>query len=217
MQLIFTIRTVLNRVVYQILVILLISGAGQLLAIDKVNNEVGYSVKDPKLKDMLNKIFSHGHHLPYFKDLGVRCIDCHNFTVKNKSRGPLADPVKMKILKPNRKICHECHLGKIAIPRKNQCSLCHADIEVLRPNNHKLNWRRRHGIKAQFDSDSCKQCHQQNECSKCHLQRDNMNPNVHRGSFKYFHSIVARSRPASCVKCHQSASFCNDCHSGKRR
>src|SRR3989339_1118621 len=94
------------------------------------DNELGYSVKDPKLKLPLEKLYSHGHHALYFENLGVKCNDCHNFSIKSDS-GPLAPLVNIRALESNKKTCHECHLGQISIPRRNQCSLCHDDIAVL--------------------------------------------------------------------------------------
>ncbi len=205
-----------NFFIYSIGLLLLVVTMSS-FANESTNNELGYSVKNSKLKSPLNKLYSHGHHLSYFTNMGVKCVDCHNFSIKTQKTGPLAPLVDMRTLSPSRKVCHECHLGQISIPRRNQCSLCHDDVDALKPKDHNLAWKSRHGVKAQFDSDSCKQCHQQNECSECHIQRDNMNPRVHRGNFKYMHSISARAKPASCVNCHQSQSFCNDCHSGRRK
>ena len=185
----------------------------------EVDKELGYSVNKKKvvLLAPLKTLFSHNKHLEHFKNLNVSCTDCHSFSIKSIIKGPLAKPVNIKALSPNKKICHECHLGQVSVPRRSQCTLCHKSVVDLKPKDHLLSWNKRHGIKAQMDSDSCRQCHMQNECSTCHLQRDNMSPKVHKGNFKYVHSIVARANPQKCIKCHQSKSFCNDCHTGKRR
>ena len=176
--------------------------------------EAGSNVK---LLLPIKNLFSHEKHQIPFSKLKVSCLDCHSFSVASKEKGPLSTPISEKYLKVDRGVCHRCHRAKISLPRRNQCTLCHENLETLKPKDHSASWRYRHGIRATLDGDRCSNCHKKSECSKCHLQKDNMNPVVHRANFRLTHSITARARPNSCVTCHQYPSFCSDCHSGKRR
>ncbi len=171
----------------------------------------------PKLQAELKILFSHKKHAAAFEKIGVGCQDCHNFSFKSIEKGPLSVPIDQKELSADSKVCHQCHLGKVPVPKITQCNLCHVGGErELMPKNHNLDWKRRHGTLAAIDRDSCTSCHQKNECSDCHMRRDNMNPKVHRPNFRYSHAIKARMNPASCTTCHRYQSFCTDCHTGKR-
>lgn len=173
----------------------------------------------PQLVTALNSLFSHKRHQLPFQSMGISCTECHSFAVKSQSFDPLAENVESGFLKPSRKVCHECHLGKIQTARVNQCSLCHLNPAQLKPESHKLDWRSRHGQFAQMDPESCNSCHRENQnaCSNCHTQRSTMKPNVHRPNFRMFHSIEARINPAKCSTCHASTSFCIQCHKGDGR
>ena len=181
------------------------------------NLKLKHLKKKPGLVRPVRLLYSHKRHQRPFRDLKIECLDCHHFSIKSVRKGPLAIPVKDKFLKPRRDICHECHLGRVSTPRRHQCTLCHIRLEDVKPRDHFLNWKYRHGNISQFDQDSCTQCHKRSECSNCHLSRDHMKPEVHRGNFRFTHSIEARARPHSCVKCHQSLNFCTGCHSGRQR
>lgn len=162
-------------------------------------------------------LFSHTHHKKALDDLGISCTDCHNFSVKNKSVGPLAKPVPKGYIAAPLHVCHQCHFGSVHLPRPNQCELCHTNARALRPENHFVSWSNRHGKMAQMDRDQCAQCHTQQTCDQCHLQIDRMRPSAHPASFRMYHSVEARMNPQSCVVCHQRQSFCSDCHFGRKR
>lgn len=176
-----------------------------------------FSVAEQKveLRTPMNQLFNHKNHRTVFSKNGVACTDCHTFSIKSQSFDPLSPNVGGGNLKPNRKTCHECHLDKVDMPRPNQCTLCHLNVQKLAPENHKLSWKQRHGRFAQIDSDSCKQCHTDTQtCTQCHTQRNTLKPSVHRPNFRMMHSIEARSNPASCVTCHSTTSTCLQCHKG---
>ncbi|MBK9294992.1 MAG: hypothetical protein IPM57_11235 [Oligoflexia bacterium] len=160
----------------------------------------------------LNLLFSHKAHQNAFNKTEISCTKCHNFSVKPKGSDPLAEGVPSGLLKVSRKVCHECHMGKISLPRPNQCTLCHKNVEKLMPESHKKNWAKRHGHIAQLNSDACKDCHTDKTCTQCHTQRDTLKPNVHRPNFRLTHSIEARANPQSCVVCHANTSSCTQCH-----
>ncbi|HPI40017.1 MAG TPA: cytochrome c3 family protein [Pseudobdellovibrionaceae bacterium] len=160
----------------------------------------------------LKDLFSHKNHLESFKKTGISCTNCHSFSLKSNPSDPLAPGVPKGLIKPSPKICHECHHGKVQLPRPSQCTLCHISPKLLEPKNHKMNWSKRHGLFAQSDSDSCLQCHSQNNCTECHQQKNKLKPKVHKANFRSFHSIEARSNPQSCVACHSTSNTCTNCH-----
>ena len=160
----------------------------------------------------LHLLFSHKAHENLFEKTDTSCTTCHTFSIKAVSGDPLDPGVPSGLLKVKKNVCHECHMGKVSVPRPNQCTLCHSHVEKLIPDSHKLNWKSRHGTFAQADPDSCKECHGVRSCTQCHTQRDNLKPAVHRPNFRLTHSIEARANPQSCVVCHSNTSYCLQCH-----
>lgn len=174
------------------------------------------SSRRPGLVKPRKDLFNHAKHLKHFEKLQVNCWDCHTFSVKPEKVGPTSG-VKEKLTLPVDGICHQCHLGKVQMPVRNQCSLCHEDKSALKPADHFNSWRARHGKMAMNDRDACAACHQTNECTTCHFKQNTVMPVVHRANFRMSHSIQARQDPESCIMCHKTANFCIDCHSGKKR
>ena len=162
----------------------------------------------------LKSLFNHKKHNEYLKDTNITCTDCHDFGVKSSSFDPTAKNVGAGFIVPDKKVCHQCHLGKVEVARVNQCTLCHINPEKLAPDSHRLAWKKRHGQFAQMNPASCNDCHKdnQNSCTNCHTQKISMKSIVHRPNFRLTHSIEARANPASCVTCHASTKFCLDCH-----
>lgn len=162
----------------------------------------------------LKQLFNHKKHATPLASTGVSCLDCHDFSVKSASFDPLAKNVDEGYIAANRKVCHECHLGKVELPRVNQCLLCHTKPEKLAPPNHQLAWKKRHGSFAQMDPASCNDCHgdNQNSCNNCHVQKNTLKHMVHRPNFRLTHGIEARGNPAKCVTCHSNTSSCIQCH-----
>ena len=164
----------------------------------------------------LERVFKHQKHMQAFKKMKISCQDCHRFSIKSKKTGGLPKSVNGKFLHPSKGVCHQCHLGQLALPRPNQCVICHTDVVVLRPKDHDQAWMKRHGRFSQLDSDSCKKCHTKSGCSECHLKRDPLKNRVHSGNFRLTHSIKARANQG-CVTCHRSQKFCTDCHDGRKK
>lgn len=160
----------------------------------------------------LNQLFTHKAHQKAFKKTEVSCTNCHSFATKPEGNDPLSEGVPKGLIKADRKVCHECHMGKISLPRPNQCTLCHKNVNKLMPDSHKQNWKYRHGKIAQSNSEACKDCHNDKTCTQCHTQRDTLKPAVHRPNFRLTHSIEARANPQSCVTCHANTSSCTQCH-----
>ncbi len=162
----------------------------------------------------LKILFDHKKHKVPMKDSNISCSDCHDFSVKSPAFDPLAKNVGSGYIQGNKKVCHECHLGKVEVARVNQCSLCHQNPDKLIPPSHKLAWKKRHGQFAQMDPSSCNGCHRdnQNSCNNCHVQKNTMKPMVHRPNFRLTHSIEARSNPARCTTCHTNTNSCLQCH-----
>jgi len=169
----------------------------------------------PALIKELSILFSHKKHAESFSDMKISCKDCHNFSIKPTEKGPLGALIEDPAIKPARQLCHQCHQGKVMVPTPNRCTLCHLPSKDLKPDDHFISWKNRHGQMAQMDSDSCKNCHSKNDCSDCHLQRNGHSVRVHRGGFRFTHSMEARLNPNKCTTCHQSTGFCLDCHMGK--
>ena len=166
----------------------------------------------------VKSLFSHPRHNKVLNSLNIQCSECHNFSIKSSIKGPLAPSVDEGYLKPFKGVCHQCHFGKVSVPRPQQCSMCHLGADKLKPKDHFLNWKERHGRMAQVDKTSCTKCHNTPQtCDQCHFKFDRMSPRVHPANFRYFHSVQVRSSPQSCVICHRKGSFCQDCHFGKRR
>lgn len=176
-----------------------------------------HATQDATLSQPLKSLFRHSKHEEAFKKLGVSCVDCHTFSIKQKEAGPITDVKPDGYIQAPRGVCHQCHLGNVQLPRPNQCLLCHAQTDTIKPKDHFLGWRERHGKMAQMNRESCTQCHTDSSCSKCHLKTDRMNPQVHRPNFRITHSIHARANPQSCIECHKSPAFCRDCHYGGKR
>lgn len=165
----------------------------------------------------LRSLFSHSNHKESFQKLQISCTECHNFSLKSIKKGPLAPGVDKGFIQAPKHVCHQCHFGKVSLPRPNQCKICHSSSEILKPKNHFVLWQKRHGKLAQFDKDACSQCHTVQSCDQCHTKLDAMNPSVHRSNFRLYHSIEVRMDPQSCMACHRSTSFCSNCHFGKRQ
>ncbi|HAR41732.1 MAG TPA: hypothetical protein DCS07_03745 [Bdellovibrionales bacterium] len=176
------------------------------------------SVRRPGLAKPRKELFSHANHTKHFDKLHVQCTDCHTFAIKAVNPGPTGTPVKEAYLKkivPG--LCHDCHLGKVSVPLRKNCLLCHSDLSVIQPQDHYNSWRARHGKLSEMDRDSCTRCHSPQDCTSCHAKQNTLAQKAHRPNFRLTHSIQARSEPQSCTFCHKSAGFCMDCHKGTRR
>lgn len=168
---------------------------------------------EPLLVTPLKELFHHKAHQESFAKNGVSCTDCHTFSVKTQTSDPLAAKVPAGLLRPDRMVCHQCHLQAVKTAAQNQCALCHGQKGGVMPESHHLNWKLRHGRMAQQNPESCAECHKEAGCGDCHTQRDTLKPSVHRPNFRYTHSIEARAKPQSCTACHSTSTMCINCHS----
>ncbi len=173
--------------------------------------------QEPTLLFPRKVLFSHQKHQGILENLNLSCADCHSFAIQSEKPGPLGRPVQENFLNPPSFTCHKCHFDKVSFASPNRCQLCHTNAQVLKPQNHLVAWRERHGKLAQLDQDSCLKCHSQQSCNQCHTKLDRMNTYVHRPNFRFYHSVEARMNPQSCAICHRSNNFCQDCHFGKRQ
>ena len=149
-------------------------------------------------------LFNHEMHTAMFEGV-VSCETCH------------ADPASFTNRdKINRLGCHVCHNSdNPPLPASNDCSRCHPDGKIPKPQDHKADWKAKHQIFAKQNPESCAQCHSDPMfCINCHQRRDDVQEEMHRRNFRYVHSIEARANPRRCDACH-SISYCQQCHSGK--
>ena len=133
-------------------------------------------------------------HRAHVSVLKMRCVECHEFLVHEKSpEGRRTPPMAG---------CLRCHDGDRA---RNACSACHTDKDA--PASHKAaDWLVVHG-RTSVGSD-CIRCHKwaADWCSDCHSQR----PRSHTADWRKIHGArIARHR--SCEACH-AGTFCIRCH-----
>jgi hypothetical protein len=171
----------------------------------------------PELTSPLKELFSHKRHERALGQLKIGCTDCHRFSRKAEGSllpGEKETPSSLPALN---RLCHHCHLETVALPAPRQCEICHRNTAALRPGDHLLSWRSRHGAAASHDRDACARCHSPQSCTSCHVRVDLQKSRVHGPNFRLSHSIEARANPRSCTLCHTSPSFCTSCHLGGRR
>jgi hypothetical protein len=158
-----------------------------------------YGWTEPKPKASGFPKFSHEKHLAM---AGIDCAHCH---------GVLANPLLAGTGKGElgHKVCFACHDGKTA---GDQCSICHADVRVLRPLNHGVDYRHEHQFLARATEGTCEDCHRQDEqCSECH-RGDNVLSLTHDRNYVFTHAQDARKHESDCTSCHDLESFCSSCH-----
>jgi len=133
-------------------------------------------------------------HRAHVEILGMRCVQCHDFVVHEKS------PDGKHI--PPMEGCLACHDGDTA---KSACSTCHTQKDA--PASHKAkDWLVTHP--AQRAGGKCEGCHKWAEkwCSDCHSQR----PTSHVKDWRVRHGAAVKTH-RNCEACH-AAPFCVRCH-----
>ena len=158
--------------------------------------------------------YPHNIHMDIMEKNGDSCMLCHPF-VKNTERDP--DTVKAITIvanEPLEAICHECHVNNISAPPK--CTLCHQDIDRIRPDDHGHNYTPLHAEAARQKQQTCNACHiSLSFCTDCHFSRNRGQPasgfGLHPLGYLGSHGIDSRIDPASCGRCH-TANYCSDCH-----
>jgi len=174
-----------------------------------------YSQTDVRIPTVkVKEIFNHPKHLKAFKSHGVQCLDCH---ISNLMSGIKTEKdyrqVNAQFKDYIYKTCHYCHNNpEKNIQAPNRCTICHTDIDSIRPTNHNYFWKNSHALNAKFDPISCKKCHLSSFCINCHKSKRDLGHKSHPGNFIRTHSIEARGFIQTCTHCHQ-VSFCINCHS----
>lgn len=156
-----------------------------------------------KLKRTLHPkdMYDHTMHTELFNAMEVPCESCH-----------VNDEYEWA--KMNKTGCHNCHKSAKYMEAPNDCSMCHANWQVI-PPSHREGWKATHRAPAKADAKSCKSCHADRFCINCHQQRSTIQLVEHKRNYRYFHSVDVRSNPGKCGSCHVTA-FCTNCHSSRR-
>jgi hypothetical protein len=133
-------------------------------------------------------------HRAHVSILKMRCVECHDFLVHEKSpEGKHTPPMAG---------CLRCHDGDTA---NDACSACHT--EKAAPASHRgKEWLLVHGKLSA--GAKCEKCHKwaADWCADCHSQR----PRSHGAGWRKAHGIqVGRHR--GCEACH-AGPFCARCH-----
>lgn len=133
-------------------------------------------------------------HRAHVTVLKMKCVECHNYVVHDKSpAGKHTPPMKG---------CLRCHNGDTA---KNGCTVCHT--QKAAPESHRAaDWTIVHAQKA--TDPECNSCHKwtDNWCVDCHARR----PRSHGADWRAAHGAQA-AKQRSCEACHEAA-FCVHCH-----
>jgi hypothetical protein len=170
-------------------------------------------------------IFDHAKHM----SAGLECATCHA-GVEKATKAP-SDGL------PSMALCTDCHKEREV---KDDCNVCHSQVQVLRPKDHIADWISDHSIPARSDARSCETCHRQSYCSECHdgaalglavrnkegAPADRIGPmasahegndllilqRVHDLNYRWTHGSDVRAKTLDCAVCHETQTFCNACH-----
>lgn len=133
-------------------------------------------------------------HRAHVSILKMKCVQCHDFLVHEKSpEGKHTPPMSG---------CLRCHNGDTA---KDGCATCHTDKAT--PATHRAkDWVVVHGAKA-VDA-VCEKCHKwaANWCADCHSHR----PRSHVSDWRATHGERVEEH-RNCEACH-AGPFCVRCH-----
>jgi len=158
--------------------------------------------------------YPHNAHMEVMEKEGDPCLLCHTFNKTEVLQPDQVESLTRISNEPLEAICHECHLDRQKAP--SRCELCHTDITAVIPSSHDFDYVANHGEDVQLDSSRCSECHvDASFCTDCHFRRDRSQRHVHKLGYRSLHGIDARMNTFSCGRCH-NASYCADCHRGKR-
>ncbi|MBD3344928.1 MAG: hypothetical protein GF401_07690 [Chitinivibrionales bacterium] len=145
-----------------------------------------------------NVTFSHVRHHPREEE----CQRCHTTTDNTKRFYKSANYPLMEE-------CLTCHDNKKA---PENCAVCHGDSDTLMPRSHANRWlcRGGHGMEANFDKQSCLQCHQEMQCNQCH--RGQADFKIHPAGYRFSHGMDVKTGKNNCTMCHETRSMCARCH-----
>lgn len=214
------------------LIILLIMSWPNLALADSANIEAEHEqeqVKAQKTKTWWQirskrgeHFYPHQPHMQVMEAKGDSCMLCHAFSPNKIRDKKLLRQLVTINNEAGQGICHSCHLDSLSAPF--ECQLCHVNVSSIWPENHNYNYAKNHSNDAQFDEDSCSECHKDlTFCTDCHFNRQFGGANragalgnkadFHILAYKTLHAMDARISPLECASCHQ-ANFCSDCHWG---
>lgn len=130
-----------------------------------------------------------------------KCITCH------AQEGNIFPALQHE---KNGKACQTCH---ITTDKTRRLDTQLNPMQTLQPNNHEVDWIKRHGAISRTEPDNCASCHLENDCAQCHNEKVAKPFAVHPPNFLTIHSLNARANMGACSDCHNSQSFCFECHS----
>lgn len=117
-------------------------------------------------------------------------------------------------------LCARCHTNKgdeAQIPTLTQCRECHGEeTGRLKPDNHTVDWEKRHANVARANPTSCESCHTEDDCGDCHNDEAAKPFSVHPPNFDTLHAVDARARLDDCSDCHTVETFCRRCHASAK-
>lgn len=170
-------------------------------------------------------IFDHAKHMAQ----GLECATCHA-GVEKATKAPSE-------ALPPMELCTDCHNAR---EMKDDCGVCHSQVQLLRPKDHVADWVLDHSIAARGDARSCESCHRESYCSECHegaalglavrnkegAPVDRLGPlapahegndilllqRAHTLNYRWTHGSDVRAKTMDCAVCHETESFCNACH-----
>ena len=169
---------------------------------DESSTDCGYCHGNPENASEVPRITAYIAHFPHDRHAAkdISCTTCHA-GVEN------SDDVSAVHL-PDMASCQSCH-GNIEQP--DYCYVCHGRKEQLVPNDHRLDWRRTHGVLSHTQGQQCKMCHTEQQCLQCH-QQDNLDHKVHPLNFINSHGLAAKIKRDNCTTCHEDNQSCQSCH-----
>ena len=158
--------------------------------------------KDPDNASAYPRITSYIAKFPHALHISnnIKCSKCHADVEKSSNI--------MDRHLPPMATCVDCHSD---LQQIDYCITCHSAGEDLKPLNHRLDWKKAHGIVSYNQENECSMCHDKNQCLNCH-QKDNLNHIVHPLNFRNNHALYARGNKDNCYTCHEDLAFCVDCH-----
>lgn len=80
------------------------------------------------------------------------------------------------------------------------------------PDDHTVDWLRRHGAVAMGQGNDCAVCHAEEDCIECHVESLDEPHMVHPPNYEVVHATDARQGLQDCTSCHRPDTFCEACH-----
>jgi hypothetical protein len=171
---------------------------------DSADTECGMCHKDQKNAVPYPRITEYIAHFPHKAHREgkkkLTCEKCH--------AGAGTSENIMDTHLPEMDECTKCHTGVL---QASYCYICHSRKEDLRPEGHKLDCRKHHGVAADLKISDCGSCHSDNMCLECH-QKENISRRAHPLNFVNNHALWARGNKTNCYACHEELDHCANCH-----